>query len=68
MHDIELEDPFDWQTPSVWRASDYIQPFLFDAMSVDILRFSKQIVPISSSPRYVTGSALLELVSNLKAE
>ena len=68
MHDIELEYPFDWQTPSAWRASDYIQPFLFDAMSVDILRFSKQIVPISSSPRYVTGSALLELVSNLKAE
>lgn len=68
MHDIELEDYRDWRTPPAWRASKYIQPFLFDAMSVDILRFSKCLAPISSSPRYVTGSALIELVKDLRAE
>ena len=62
MHDIELEDVRDWHTPPVWRASDYIQPFLLDAMSVDIMRFGRRIAPVSSSPRYVTGSVLMELV------
>lgn len=62
MHDIELEDVRDWHKPPVWRASDYIQPFLLDAMAVDIMRFSKRIAPVASSTRYVTGSALLELV------
>ena len=66
MHSIELEDPFDRHTPVVWRASDYIQPFLFDAMSVDIMRFGKQTVPVSSSPRYVTGNALIELVKAIR--
>lgn len=68
MHDIELEDYRDWRTPAAWRASEYIQPFLFDAMSVDILRFSKCLAPVSSSPRYVTGSPLIELVKDLRAE
>ena len=67
MHDIEMEDPFD-DTPAAWRASEYIHPFLFDAMSVDILRFSKRLAPISSSPRYVTGSALIELVKTMRTE
>ena len=66
MHGIELEDYRDRHTPAVWRASEYIHPFLFDAMSVDILRFSKILAPISSSPRYVTGSALIELVKDLR--
>ncbi len=66
MHDIELEHVFDFQAPSVWQASDYIQPFLFDALSVDILRYHTPIVPISSSERYVTGRALLELVRKLR--
>ena len=65
MHDIEMEDAFD-DTPGAWRASEYIHPFLFDAMSVDILRCSKSLAPISSSPRYVTGSALIELVKDLR--
>ena len=68
MHDIELEDYRDWRTPAAWRASEYIHPFLFDAMSVDILRFSKRLAPISSSPRYVTGSALIELVKTMRTE
>lgn len=65
MHDIELESPLD-NTPGAWQASEYIQPFLFDALSVDILRFSKRLVPISSSPRYVTGSALIELLKGFR--
>ncbi len=67
MHNIELEYPFD-DTPSSWRSSDFIHSFLFDAISVDIARFSKRVVPISSSPRYVTGNALLELVTRLRSE
>jgi len=67
MHNIELEDPFN-DTPSAWRFSDYIHTFLFDAISVDIARFSKRVVPFSSSPRYVTGNALLELVTHLRLE
>lgn len=65
MHNIEMESPFD-DTPGAWRASGFIQPFLFDALSVDIMRFSRHIAPISSSPRYVTGSALIELVKGLR--
>ena len=67
MHNIELVDPFN-DTPSAWRFSDYIHTFLFDAISVDIARFSKRVVPFSSSPRYVTGNALLELVTHLRLE
>lgn len=65
MHNIEMETPFD-DTPGAWQASEFIQPFLFDALSVDILRFSKRLAPISSSPRYVTGSALIELVKTMR--
>lgn len=68
MHNIDLEYIVDLRSTAVWYASGYIHGFLFDAMSVDIARFSKQVVPFSSSSCYVTGNALLELVMKLRTE
>ena len=65
MHDKYFEEYYE-PAEAMWAPSDYIQPFLFDALSVDVARYTRPIVPISSSPRYVTGSALLELVQNLR--
>lgn len=46
-----------------WSPSFYLRPFLEDALAIDIARYLKQPVPISSSPRYVTGAGLLEFLS-----
>ncbi len=45
-----------------WSPSFYLRPFLEDALAIDIARYLKQPVPVSSSPRYVTGAGLLEFI------
>ncbi len=62
MNDWELYDHRGWDKPDIWNPSQYIQPFLFDALAIDVARWMKKPVPISASSRYVTGEILLDFI------
>lgn len=65
---LEEMDTWLWyEDYDLWPPSDYINPFLLDALSVDIVRYLDPPVPISASTRYVTGEVLLGLVQKLHA-
>lgn len=53
------------ETAWIWRLRDAIlMPFWEDALSVDIARFAQPLLPVSFTPRYITGEDVLAVCRN----
>lgn len=46
----------------IWEFSPLIQPFILDALAVDVARFIAPAAPVSCSNRYVTGQDILSII------